>query len=57
MTYLLALIPIALVLLGVAVLAFAWAVRSGQFEDIESAPLDILADDGAPAPADRPDAR
>jgi cbb3-type cytochrome oxidase maturation protein len=57
MTYLLALIPIALVLLGVAVLAFAWAVRSGQFEDIESAPLDILADDDAPAPADRPDAR
>jgi Cu2+-exporting ATPase len=37
MTYLLALIPVALVLLALAVLAFAWAVRSGQFEDIESA--------------------
>ena len=48
MTFLLALIPIALVLLGVAVFAFAWAVRSGQFEDIESAPLDILADDEKP---------
>ena len=49
MNILLALIPIALVLLAVAVLFFAWAVRSGQFEDIESAPLDILADEDAPA--------
>ena len=55
MTFLLALIPIALVLLGIAVLAFAWAVRSGQFEDIDSAPLDILADDETPRP--KPDAR
>ena len=49
MSFLVALIPVALVLLGVAVLAFTWAVRSGQFEDIESAPLDILADEDAPA--------
>jgi cbb3-type cytochrome oxidase maturation protein len=48
MNILLALIPIALLLLGIAVLFFAWAVRSGQFEDIESAPLDILADDDIP---------
>jgi len=48
MTFLIALIPIALLLLGIAVVAFAWAVRSGQFEDIEAAPLDILADDEAP---------
>jgi len=55
MTYLLALIPVALLLLGVAVLAFAWAVRSGQFEDIEAAPLDILADDDKPmGPRDAP---
>ena len=49
MNILLVLIPIALALLAVAVLFFAWAVRSGQFEDIESAPLDILADNDAPA--------
>ena len=48
MNILLALIPIALALLGIAVTFFAWAVRSGQFEDIESAPLDILADNDAP---------
>jgi len=55
MSFLLALIPVALVLLGVAVLAFAWAVRSGQFEDIEAAPLDILVDEDAPA--EKPHAR
>ena len=55
MNILLALIPIALLLLGIAVLFFAWAVRSGQFEDIEAAPLDILADDEAPrSPRDAP---
>ena len=55
MTFLLALIPIAMLLLLIAVLAFAWAVRSGQFEDIEAAPLDILADDEAPrTPRDAP---
>ena len=48
MNILLALIPIALLLLGLAVAFFAWAVRTGQFEDIESAPLDILADEDAP---------
>ena len=54
MSILLTLIPIALVLLGVAVAFFAWAVRTGQFEDIEAAPLDILADEEAPR--DRHDA-
>jgi cbb3-type cytochrome oxidase maturation protein len=55
MTFLLALIPIAMLLLGIAVLAFAWAVRSGQFEDIEAAPLDILSDDETPVgPRDAP---
>ena len=55
MNFLLALIPVALLLLGIAVLAFAWAVRTGQFEDIEAAPLDILADEDPPAgPRDAP---
>ena len=45
MTILLLLIPISLALLGVAVWAFVWAVRRGQFDDLDSAALDILADD------------
>lgn len=48
MNALLALIPISLLLLGIAVATFAWAVRSGQFEDIEGAPLDMLDDEDAP---------
>jgi cbb3-type cytochrome oxidase maturation protein len=45
MNILLALIPVSLLLLGIAVALFGWAVRSGQFEDIDSAALDILVDD------------
>ena len=48
MTILLLLIPISLALLGLAVWAFVWAVRRGQFDDLDSAALDILADDRAP---------
>jgi cbb3-type cytochrome oxidase maturation protein len=51
MRILLALIPISLVLLGIAMAAFAWAVRNGQFDDLESAALDVLTDEGAPAQA------
>lgn len=50
MNILLVLIPISLALLGIAIAAFAWAVRRGQFEDLDSAALDILRDDPLPAP-------
>lgn len=39
------LIPLGLVLLGIAVWAFMWAVRSGQFEDLEGPAHRILMDD------------
>ena len=45
MTILLLLIPLSLVLLGAAIWAYAWAVRSGQFDDLETPGIDILADD------------
>lgn len=55
MTILLMLIPISLVLLGVAVYAFIWAVRRGQFEDLDTPALDILVDDEVnPVPSTRP---
>ena len=50
MNILLVLIPISLLLLAVAIGAFAWAVRRGQFDDLDTAALDILRDDPAPAP-------
>jgi cbb3-type cytochrome oxidase maturation protein len=48
MNILLALIPVSLALLGIAIALFAWAVRSGQFEDIDSAALDVLVDEDRP---------
>lgn len=39
------LIPLGLVLLAAAVLAFFWAVRDGQFDDLESPAWRILMDD------------
>lgn len=48
MNILLFLIPISLVMIGAAALLFAWAVRHGQFEDLDTPALDILRDDDAP---------
>jgi cbb3-type cytochrome oxidase maturation protein len=39
------LIPLSLVLVGVIVWAFFWAVRSGQFDDLEGPAHRILMDD------------
>lgn len=48
MTILYMLIPIGLVLLGIAIWAFMWAVRSGQFDDLEGPAHRILMDDDDP---------
>ena len=58
MTILLLLIPLSLLLLGAAVWAFAWAVRRGQFDDLDTPALDILCDDepGDDDIRDHPDA-
>lgn len=45
MTILLMLIPLGLVILAVAVAVFIWAVRNGQFEDLEGEGERILFDD------------
>ncbi len=45
MSGLLYLIPIALILGGVGLAAFLWALKSGQFEDPEGAAARILLDD------------
>ncbi len=42
------LIPLSLVLVGVIVWAFLWAVRSGQFDDLEGPAHRILMDDDDP---------
>ena len=42
------LIPLSLVLVGVIVWIFLWAVRNGQFDDMEGPAHQILMDDDAP---------
>lgn len=42
------LIPLGIVLLAVAIWAFAWAVKSGQFDDMEGPAHRILMDDDDP---------
>ena len=51
MNILLFLIPVSLVMIGAAALVFAWAVRHGQFEDLDTPALDILRDDDDARPA------
>lgn len=43
------LVPLALLLAGVGVTAFIWAVRTGQFEDTETPALRILMDEDSEA--------
>lgn len=44
MNVLFLLIPVSLVLLVVAVAVFFWAVRSGQFDDLETPAYRVLMD-------------
>lgn len=45
MTNLMLLIPAALLLGGLGLAAFIWALRSGQFDDLDGASMRILNDD------------
>ena len=40
-----ALVPLSILLIGIAVLIFFWAVRAGQFDDMDSPAHKILFDD------------
>ncbi len=45
MTILTLLIPVSIVLIGVAVWAFIWAVNHRQFDDLDKQAVDILSDE------------
>lgn len=45
MTMLLYLLPVALFLGGLGLVAFLWSLSSGQFEDLDGAAQRILIDD------------
>lgn len=42
------LLPLALLIAGIALAFFIWAVRSGQYDDLETPALRILFDDDIP---------
>lgn len=44
------LLPLALLIAGIALALFIWAARSGQFDDLETPAVRILFDDEAPPP-------
>lgn len=50
MNILYALVPLALLLAAVGVLAFRWAVRDGQFDDVETPAIRMLLDDETDKP-------
>jgi len=54
MSILYVLIPLALLLLGVAVWAFFWAVGSGQFDDLDTPAIRIVMDDDTKPDQDEP---
>ena len=51
------LIPLSLVFVAVIAYVFLWAVKSGQFEDMEGPAHRILMDDEPASPADKPAAQ
>ena len=52
MSMLYVLIPLALLLIGLAGWALLWAIRSGQFDDLESQGWSVVLDDDQKPPAD-----
>ena len=56
MTALAWLIPAALFLGGLGLVAFLWALRSGQFEDLDGAAYRALEDDPPEAPTNKAEA-
>ena len=55
MSMLIILVPVSLVLLGLAVWAFIWSVNTGQFDDLETPGWDVLTGDDAAPPDESTD--
>jgi cbb3-type cytochrome oxidase maturation protein len=53
MSILVVLIPVTLLLVGIAVWAFFWATNDGQFDDLDSPAVEILVDEDPAAPQTR----
>lgn len=51
MSILYLLVPVALILAGLGVWGFLWAVRGGQFDDVQTPAIRMLLDDDDPPPS------
>lgn len=51
------LIPISLIIVAIAVWVFMWAIRSGQYEDLEGPAHRILMDDDDPLVPLKPESK
>jgi cbb3-type cytochrome oxidase maturation protein len=54
METLLIVLPLALLFVAAALLVFRWAVRTGQFDDLDTPPLRMLFDDPPKASPKKP---
>lgn len=52
MNGLMILIPVALLMGSLSLVAFLWSLRNGQYEDLDGASLRILLDEDPPADTD-----
>jgi cbb3-type cytochrome oxidase maturation protein len=50
-------LPLALLVAGGAVAAFAWSVKTGQLDDLDTPPRRMLLDDDRPSPPVAPPPR
>lgn len=57
MTVIYIVLPLALVIVGVAVWAFVWAADRGQFDDLDTPAVRLLHDDQPPVTRRRPTRR
>jgi cbb3-type cytochrome oxidase maturation protein len=51
------LIPVSLIIVAIAIWVFMWAIRSGQYEDMEGPAYRILMDDDDPMVPRRPQSK
>ncbi len=47
MSVLFIVVPLALIVVLIAVVAYIWSVRGGQFDDLDTPPVRMLHDDDA----------
>jgi len=47
-------LPLALLVVFIAVVAYVWSARSGQFDDLDTPAMRMLHDDNGPTRVDPP---